>query len=303
MLRVFVKMTFLSSMAMLLCSCMSPKQEADQIEPEREPVSGLQVELAAQKEILGPVFRGARASSGLVSIGNPGLSFRYSDRGLVVAGSLLPEIETGMEIVPLDFALEGDYALSPSSLSREERARLASRLNAELKLNRLRGESYRFLDEGGRQVRVRMGELEVPSFFARLLSDAADGKTPRVVILPEEFIIDPGLEDAFGAEQISSILDASATSLAEYLSLAGAQLEDRKEIERVLLETDLSVSELFSREVLPNSGLDRAPDYVLTFSYHVIPLSAGRLLIDLTVRLNKLPGGEVEAVYKERYGQ
>lgn len=259
----------------------------------------------------GPVLPEAQIVAGSQQITNPGFRVRISQDELVVGVSLLPEPRVGAGVHILQPGLVSEIPWS-SITDRTQRSRLEGQINGLLQVDLIPGRPVvlELKDEGSRLIEIIPSALEVPSFFRSILVLLAEGLQPRIAVLPSEFTLvqnqNPGPDHPLVSLQAQeAFLNRTTGLLEDLVLLAGGALADRREVNRVLLETDLSVSELFSTEGILPFGSRIPADYGLIFAVQVFQTptqsdSNNLDSLDMIVRLVKIPEGTIEAVYRER---
>ncbi|NCN05370.1 MAG: hypothetical protein GW949_07050 [Spirochaetales bacterium] len=252
----------------------------------------------------GTVLEGARPVTGLETLNNPGLRLRLTSEGLVVNVSLVSDLAPGTRVIPQNLSTSRPFTEMGITLSRDERLAFDRQLNAQLQVDRVPGQTLvlQLPDNDNRILTLVGSALQIPSFVVFLLGQAAEGRDIRVAVLPSEFSIpsnSPELQNLFPPESREAFIDRTILVLEDLARLGGAGIVDRTEVNRVLLQTDLSVSEVFSTEGILQVGSRVRADYALAFGTQVLGTAQAPIL-DLTVRLIKVPEGEVRALYRER---
>lgn len=259
----------------------------------------------------GTVLSEGRVVAGSQLIANPGIRLRISEDTLVVGVSLLAEPRVGTSVRIIEPGLLSQIRWD-STTTRAQRSTIERQLNSLLQVDLIPGRPLVLELEDSRLIEVIPSALEVPSFFRSILVLVADGIQPRIAVLPSEFTLvssattgsrsNPPL---LSAQEQEAFLNRTTGLLEDLVLLAGGTLADRREVNRVLLETDLSVSELFSTEGILPFGARIPADYGLVFAVQVFqdtsePTSNLLQRLDMIVRLVKIPEGTIEAVYRER---
>ena len=252
----------------------------------------------------GTILEGAQAISGLETLNNPGVRLRLTSEGLVVNVSLVSDLAPGTRVIPQNLPTSRPFTEMGLALSREERLAFDRQLNAQLQVDRVPGQALtlQLPDNGNRVLTLVSSALQAPSFVIALLGQAAEGRSVRVAVLPSEFSIpsnSPELQNLFPPASREAFIDRTILALEDLVRLGSAGIVDRTEVNRVLLQTDLSVSEIFSTEGILQVGSRVRADYALAFGTQVLGTAQAPIL-DLTVRLIKVPEGEVVALYRER---
>jgi hypothetical protein len=259
----------------------------------------------------GPILPDGQVVAGSQSIANPGIRLRISQDDLVVGVSLLPEPRVGTKVRIIEPGLLSQTRWDTIT-DRAQRGTIERQINSLLQVDLIPGRPLVIELEDSRIIEVIPSTLEVPSFFRSILVLIADGIQPRIAVLPSEFTLvssstarSTSNQPLLSAQEQEAFLNRTTGLLEDLVLLAGGTLADRREVHRVLLETDLSVSELFSTEGILPFGARIPADYGLVFAVQVFQDSSNsesNLLqrLDMIVRLVKIPEGTIEAVYRER---